>query len=71
MRETNPNLIDDTLAVWQPRVSRRLSREDAREIHENLVGFFRVLQEWSAREQATADPSPGAELAVCRQRRLR
>ena len=64
MRETSPNLIDGTLAVWQPRVSRRLSREDARQINENLVGFFRVLQEWSAREQATADTPPGSELAV-------
>lgn len=59
MRETNPNLIDDTLAVWQPRASRRLSREDARQITENVVGFFRLLQEWSERETGSLTSPAG------------
>jgi hypothetical protein len=42
-----------------------LTREDARQIVENIVGFFSVLAEWSAAEDAnrtfgdeTAAPAP-------------
>ena len=41
-------LIDDTLDVWQPYTSRRLTREDARQIAENVCGFFKVLLEWTS-----------------------
>ena len=41
-----------TLAVWQPRTSRPLTEEDARQITENVTGFFRVLQKWSRAEKA-------------------
>jgi hypothetical protein len=47
----NDNLKDDlirrTREVWQPRLGRDLSREDARQIAENMTGFFSVLAEWS------------------------
>jgi hypothetical protein len=33
-RAANDNLIDRTIAVWQPRLRRDLSREDARQIAE-------------------------------------
>jgi len=46
LRESDPDLLDRTLEVFQPRTSRRLTREDAREISHNLTGFFRVLMEW-------------------------
>ncbi len=36
---------------WQERAGRPLSREDAREILENLGGFVRTLQKWEAAEQ--------------------
>src|SRR5262249_7769778 len=43
----NDNLKDDliryTRQVWQPRLGRDLSREDARQIAENLTGFFADL----------------------------
>lgn len=64
-------LIDDTLRVFQPRTSRRLTREDAREIITNMTGMFSLLLEWDrkAREKeakaeraATAgatSPQPG------------
>jgi hypothetical protein len=48
----NDNLIDRTIALWQPRVGRYLSREDARQIAENVAGFFSVLQEWSRAESS-------------------
>ena len=43
----NDNLIDRTIALWRPRLGRDLSREDARQIAENVTGFFKVLAEWS------------------------
>ena len=46
----NDNLIDHTRPVWQPHIRRDLSREDARQIAENVTGFFAVLNEWSRAE---------------------
>jgi hypothetical protein len=39
-----------TLEVWSKRSARPLSKEDARQIAENAIGFFRVLIEWKARK---------------------
>lgn len=47
----NNNLIDQTRAVWQPRLGRDLSHEDARQIVENITGFFAILSEWSRAER--------------------
>lgn len=41
------SVLDATLAVWQPRARGELSREDARQMVENVVGFFDVLARWS------------------------
>ncbi len=53
-RTANDNLNDDlirrTREVWQPRLGRDLSREDARQIAANITGFFSVLAEWSRAE---------------------
>jgi hypothetical protein len=46
----NDNLIDRTIALWQPRLGRDLSREDARQIAENVTSFFTILAEWSRAE---------------------
>jgi hypothetical protein len=47
----NDNLKDDliryTRQVWQPRLGRDLSREDARQIAESVTGYFSILAEWS------------------------
>jgi hypothetical protein len=43
----NDNLIDQTCQVWQRRLGRNLTREDARQIAENVTGFFGLLAEWS------------------------
>jgi hypothetical protein len=61
--EANDNLIDRTREVWEPRLGRDLSGEDAREITENLTGFFALLAEWSRAEMLTpanhtGKPSP-------------
>jgi hypothetical protein len=51
-KPANDNLLGKTLAVWQPRSRRKLSREDVREIAENVTGFFSVLVDWSRVENA-------------------
>jgi hypothetical protein len=43
----NDNLINRTREVWSLRVGRDLTGEDARQIVENIVGFFATLSEWS------------------------
>jgi hypothetical protein len=49
----NDNLFDRTIGLWQPRCRRDLRREDARQIVENITGFFSILREWSQAETAT------------------
>jgi len=41
-----------TLELWSRRSTRPLTEEDAREIAENMSGFFRVLLEWKAKKRA-------------------
>jgi hypothetical protein len=58
----NDNLIDRTREVWQLRLGRDLSREDARQILEGITGFFGILAEWSRAEMPlpandTTEPS--------------
>jgi hypothetical protein len=40
--------------VWQPRIGRDLTDEDARQIIHNVIGFFGVLAEWSRAERLAA-----------------
>jgi hypothetical protein len=46
----NDNLIDRTIAVWQPRLPSEISREEARQIAENVTGFLSILDDWSRGE---------------------
>jgi hypothetical protein len=46
--------IARTRQVWQPRIGRDLSDEDARQIMHNVTGFFGVLAEWSRAERLAA-----------------
>jgi hypothetical protein len=41
-----------TLELWSRRSAQPLTEEDAREIAENMTGFFRVLLEWKAKKRA-------------------
>jgi hypothetical protein len=40
--------------VWQPRIGRDLTDEDARQIIHNVTSFFGVLAEWSRAERLPA-----------------
>jgi hypothetical protein len=44
--------FDQTIEVCQPYSERALTREDAREIAANMVGFFQVLRGWQREEEA-------------------
>jgi hypothetical protein len=46
----NDRLLCHTCEVWEPRLGRRLTREDARQIVENVSGVFALLAEWSRAE---------------------
>jgi hypothetical protein len=46
----NDNLIDRTRKVWQPRLGRDLTNEDAQQIAGNATGFFAILAEWARAE---------------------
>jgi hypothetical protein len=59
----NDNLTDRTRQVWQPRLGRDLSREDARHITENVTGFFAVLAEWSRAEMRSPANDTGKPAA--------
>jgi hypothetical protein len=50
MKSSNDDLFDRTCEVWQPRIGRNLTDEDARQISENVTGFFSILAEWSRAE---------------------
>ena len=51
-------LLDQAVALYQPRYTERLTREDAREIVSSLTGAFGVLREWERR--AAGQPGPFA-----------
>lgn len=47
--------IARTRQIWQPRIGRDLTDEDARQIAETVTGFFAVLAEWSHAERRAAN----------------
>jgi hypothetical protein len=59
----NNNLIDQTRKVWQPRVGRNLSNEDARQISENVTSFFAIPGEWSRAGMPTPANDAGKPVA--------
>jgi hypothetical protein len=46
--------IARTRQIWQPRLGRDIADEDARQIINNVTGFFGVLAEWSRAERLSA-----------------
>jgi len=51
--------IARTRQVWQPRLGRDLGDEDARQIMQNITGFFGVLTEWARAERREAANDAG------------
>jgi hypothetical protein len=55
-----------TLLAWQPRSSRRLTQEDARQIAVNMTSFFQILGEWDRKERERNPPPPGDQASIRR-----
>jgi hypothetical protein len=47
--------LNETRAFWQSHTSRKLTLEDARETHANLITFFAILGRWDARLKSDVD----------------
>ena len=43
MTDFTKEFLERTLEIWQPRYDRPLTLDDAREIAENMIGLFKVL----------------------------
>ena len=50
----NDNLIERTRQLWTPHLGRDLNHEDARQVAENVTGFFTILAEWLRAEKSAA-----------------
>ena len=66
----NDELIERTHEVWQPRLGRDLSRDEAKQIAASVTGFFAVLAEWSRADMPepandTGDPVASGDEEVC------
>jgi len=67
------NLIDEAVSIWQKHSDKQLTREDGREIVENLTGFFGILREWRFAERvakikkAKKSAAPAEEKAVAQE----
>jgi hypothetical protein len=55
-RNQEGDIIDQTVDFWQERTPRSLTREDGREIIENMTGFFRILDEWDRTKKRGRPP---------------
>ena len=55
MAQYSPELIQQTISVFETRTERAISEENARQAVENISGFFRVLQEWAKAEEGCED----------------
>jgi hypothetical protein len=53
-------LIEETIALWQPHCPRPLTAEEARQMIENVAGFFSLLARWEAEERGQEDAVPVA-----------
>jgi hypothetical protein len=51
MAQVKADFLDQTVAFWQLRTSQELTREEGRQIVENVTAFFRTLLEWEAAER--------------------
>ena len=46
MARYSPELILQTISIFESRTDKAISLENARQAVENICGFFQVLQEW-------------------------
>jgi hypothetical protein len=52
-KEGIPQAVESTIVFWQPRISKAMTAEDARQINENIAGYFSLLAAWDADRSST------------------
>jgi hypothetical protein len=65
MARHSPELIEQTISVFESRTRRVISVEDARHAVENISGFFQVLQEWAGVEDKEGSEEDLSHPACC------
>jgi hypothetical protein len=61
MDERRAALLKDTIEIWQSHYARALTHEDARQVVENVAGFFTTLLRWSNQAGDSAPAGPANE----------
>lgn len=51
-RSIDAAFLNKTISLFQSRYGKPLSQENAREIVENMTGFFKILAEWEKTEHS-------------------
>jgi hypothetical protein len=54
MAQVKTDFLEQTVDFWQPRTSQKLTREEGRQIIENVTAFFQILLEWETAELKSA-----------------
>ena len=62
MKKNSAELIKKTIDVWQPLSKKELNEEDAREIIENITGFFSTLKKWDDKEKENSEDEGNCSL---------
>ena len=62
LHAAHDNLIDRTRRVWEPRIGRDLTNDDARQIANNLTGFFSIEMPTPANDAGKPGPSDNKEV---------
>lgn len=51
MTSISEEFLDKTVKVWQPHYKEKLTREDARQMIENVYNVWSLLVEWDFQEK--------------------
>jgi hypothetical protein len=54
-KRSKKEFLERAKLIWQPYAQKALSDEDIRELTENIVGFFGLLNQWDKKEIITRD----------------
>ena len=77
VKASNDNHTDEqigrTREVWQPRIGRDLSRDEAKQIAASVTGFFAIMAEWSHADMPdpaknNGDAAASGDEGVCYER---
>ncbi len=50
MAQPSPELIEETISIFESRTGEQISEEKCRQALENISGFFQLLADWDQAE---------------------